>query len=179
MSGIEDTSGRNHNVLPGYARHEGGLLSNLTGKANRDYWGGALMVLLGLGAMLQGSHYRVGTVGHMGPGFFPMALGAILAFVGLCLIVAARLAAPAAASARPAPEWRAWILICLSIVTFAVVGTYGGLLPATFAIVFISALADRSNTILNALVLSLAIEGVCVVVFWWLLQVQFPLFRWG
>jgi hypothetical protein len=50
---------------------------------------------------------------------------------------------------RP-PEWRGWLCICSSIVAFAVIGKYGGLLPATFAIVFIAALGDRQNTLLNA-----------------------------
>jgi len=45
--------------------------------------------------------------------------------------------------------------------------------------VFISALGDRDNTWKKALLLSLAIVVVAVVVFWWALQIQLPLFRWG
>ena len=58
-------------------------------------------------------------------------------------------------------------------------GHWGGLLPATFAIVFISALGDRKNTIKQAFVLSLGMSVIAVVVFWWALQLQLPLFRWG
>jgi Tripartite tricarboxylate transporter TctB family len=147
----------------------------------RDYCGGALMSLLGIAAIVAGRSYNIGTLSRMGPGFFPVSLGVILALAGVAIAVGARFAsrAPAQDSKVLPPEWRGWICICLSIVAFVVLGKYGGLLPATFAIVFISALADRQNTILSATVLALAIVAVCLVVFWWALQMQFALFSWG
>ena len=69
--------------------------------------------------------------------------------------------------------------IVLSIVAFIVFGTYGGLLPATFAVVFISALGDRQNTLKSAFVLAVAMSIISVVIFWWALKLQFPLFTWG
>jgi hypothetical protein len=60
-----------------------------------------------------------------------------------------------------------------------VLGTYGGLLPATFATVFIAAMGDRKNRTWEALLLAAAMTLVCLVVFWWLLRVQLPLFQWG
>jgi hypothetical protein len=51
--------------------------------------------------------------------------------------------------------------------------------PPTAAIVFISALGDRENTVRSALTLSALMLVICVVVFWWALQMSFPLFRWG
>jgi len=148
-------------------------------KYNRDYYGGALMLLLGLGAMLQGMTYPVGTLSRMGPGFFPVSLGAILALIGLIIIATAKSSIPAGEEVHLPPEWRGWICIITSIFAFIVFGIYGGLLPATFAVVFISALGDRQNTVKQAFVLALAVTVVGVVIFWWALQMQFPLFRWG
>jgi hypothetical protein len=51
--------------------------------------------------------------------------------------------------------------------------------PASFAVAFIAALGDRDNRLIDALVLGVAMAIVAVVVFWWLLQLQFPLFQWG
>lgn len=146
---------------------------------NKDYYGGALMMTIGLAAAYQGMHYPVGTLARMGPGFFPLALGLILACVGLAIAVSGRWATSAADLKPRPPEWRGWFCICASIVAFAVIGKYGGLLPATFAIVFIAALGDRQNTLLNAVVLASAISLICVIVFWWGLQLQLPLFGWG
>ena len=44
---------------------------------------------------------------------------------------------------------------------------------------FISALGDRDNTLTEAVLLSLAMSFIAVVVFWWALKLQLPLFQWG
>lgn len=154
-------------------------MRGLLDQRNKDYVGGGLMIVLGLAAMFEGLTYNVGTLARMGPGFFPVALGAILALAGVAIAVSGRFAVHAGAEKSLPPEWRGWFCIGLSIVAFVVIGKYGGLVPASFAIVFISALGDRRNTIKNALVLALAILAVCIVIFWWALQLQFPLFGWG
>jgi Tripartite tricarboxylate transporter TctB family len=77
------------------------------------------------------------------------------------------------------PDLRGCVCIVLGILAFLLLGEYGGLLPATFAIVFISALGDRDNTLREALLLALAMMAIAVVVFWWALSLQLPLFQWG
>lgn len=148
-------------------------------KFRKDHYGGALMFFIGVAAALQGRTYEIGTLSRMGPGYFPTALGVILALIGAAIFVMAGVGAPPAEKKSLPPEWRSWILICSSVVAFVVIGLYGGLVPATFAIVFISALADRQNTVKNALLLSAAMVVISVVVFWWALELVFPLFRWG
>jgi hypothetical protein len=146
----------------------------------REYYAGALMMLIGLGAIVQGSSYRIGSLTEMGSGFFPVALGVILVLLGVWIAGMARRASSTAAQEETAPaEWRGWLCILGSVAAFCVLGKYGGLLPASFAVVFISALGDRQNSWLTALWLAVAMSIVSVVVFWWALQVQFPLFTWG
>ena len=116
----------------------------------------------------------------MGPGFFPISLGVILVLVAIALFISARVATrPEEEESLPAPEWRGWILISLSVVAFGVLGVHGGLIPATFAIVFISALGERQNTLKSAVILGLSMVAVAVIVFSWALQINFPLFAWG
>lgn len=151
----------------------------------RDYYGGALMCLIGLGAALQGLHYSFGSLTALGPGFFPTCLGVILIALGVGIAGSAKRpeVRPTLQEGAPlekgGPEWRGWICILLSIVAFVVLGKWGGLLPASFAVTFISAFGDRDNTWKSALILAAFISVVAVVVFWWLLQLQFPLFTWG
>jgi putative tricarboxylic transport membrane protein len=147
--------------------------------SRKDVLGGGLMLLLGLGAAFQSSHYELGSLRRMGPGYFPLALGVILAATGLLIMLGGLRAAPAAPKARVQPEWRGWICICAGVAAFAVVGHYGGLLPAAFVSVFVAALGDRKNSPIAALVLAAAMTLVCLVVFWWLLRIELPLFRWG
>lgn len=148
-------------------------------KLRKDHYGGALMFFIGVAAALQGRTYEVGTLSRMGPGYFPTALGVILALIGAAIFAMAGVGASPVPKKKLPPEWKAWLCICASVVAFVVIGLYGGLVPATFAVVFISALADRQNTVKNAILLSLAMVVVSVVVFWWGLQLVFPLFRWG
>ncbi len=144
----------------------------------RDYYGGALMILIGAGAALGGLRYRIGTPGNMGPGFFPAAVGALLALIGLAIALTAGLG-PGEEGARILPDWRGWGCIIGGTLAFVVLGQYGGLVPATFAIVFISALGDRTNSIRQAFWLAGAMVAISIVVFWWALQLQLPLFGWG
>jgi hypothetical protein len=150
--------------------------------SRRDYYAGALMILLGVGAITVSRSYQLGDLSNMGPGFFPTALGVILILLGVAIAataVRARTLERESAADKYKPEWRGWIAIASSIVAFVALGKYGGLVPASFAIAFISALGDRDNSWLTALVLGLAISAVSVVVFWWMLRLQFPLFAWG
>jgi hypothetical protein len=145
----------------------------------KDFLGGCLVLLLGLGAAWQASHYPLGTLRRMGPGYFPLALGVILAVTGALILFGSLRAVPVRTLVQTPPEWRGWFCICAGIVSFAVIGVYGGLLPATFACVFISALGDRDNTPMAAAVLAAAMVVVCLIVFWGLLRVNLPLFGWG
>jgi hypothetical protein len=154
-------------------------MSRFINNYNKDYYGGGLMVLLGLGVVFQSSTYEVGTLSKMGAGFFPGVLGILLALTGVSIALTARGAIPSSNEEPLPPEWRGWICIILSIVAFVVLGKYGGLVPASFAITFISAMGDRQNTIKNALILSLAMVALSIGIFWWALQMQFPLFQWG
>lgn len=149
------------------------------GRFGKDFYGGGLILLLGLLIAYQAVSYRIGTLSAMGPGFFPLALGIILAVCGV-LIAGFGSSQPAGPHVEHGGvDLRGWCCIILGIISFIVVGEYGGLVPATFAIVFLSALGDRGNTLLSALLLAVVMVGVCVGVFWWGLQLQLPLFQWG
>ncbi len=145
----------------------------------KDYIGGGLMCLIGIAAIIQSIQYNIGSVSEMGSGFFPAALGAVLTLIGVAIVLRAAALADTAVSVRLPPEWRGWTCVLLSVIAFVVLGEYGGLAPATFASVFIAALGDRQNSLLSAFLLAAVMVAIAAVVFWWLLQVQFPLFSWG
>lgn len=146
---------------------------------NKDYYGGALMILIGLGAILEGTNYRIGSLSQMGPGFFPAAIGGLMVLMGVIIAIEGLGHGHVATEHDLPPEYRGWACILGGIAAFIVLGEYTGLLPATFAIVFISALGDRQNTVKNAFILAVAMCFVATGVFWWALQLQFPLLHWG
>ena len=158
---------------------------NTSPRFKKDYYGGGLMTLIGLATVAAGLQYRTGTLSKMGPGFFPVAVGALLSLVGVMIAVSARNDPPADAKASGhghgtgLPDFRGCACIILGVLSFLLLGKYGGLIPATFSIVFISALGDRTNTVKQAVLLALAMCVVAAVVFSWALQLQLPLFAWG
>lgn len=152
-------------------------MSPLRTSSRREYASGALIALVGFAAAFIGASYPIGTLSRMGPGLFPVAIALLLVPIGVAIGLSGK-NSEIDEETHP-PEWRGWFCIGLSLVAFVTLGEYGGLVPATFAIVFIAALADRQNTVLTALLLASVIVLICIVVFWWALQLPFPLFRWG
>lgn len=148
-------------------------------KIKRDYYAGGLMMLIGLGAAVEGSHYNFGSLVRMGPGFFPVALGVVLIVLGL-LIAATALASKEGGDERflpDNPQWKGWACILGGPVLFIVLGIYGGMIPAVFACVFVCALGDNQATLKSSLILSAGVTVFGVVLFYYLLKVPFPLIR--
>jgi putative Ca2+/H+ antiporter (TMEM165/GDT1 family) len=157
------------------------LLRELTGK--RDFYAGGLMVLLGLGIALKGTAYRAGTLMHMGPGFLPTALGVLLVLLGIA-IAGAALSSSGGEHGEDQrilpehPQWWAWFCILMSPVLFIFFGRYFGMIPGTFACVFIAALGDRSATWIGTIVLATVVTVFGVGLFSYFLQVPMPILAW-
>jgi uncharacterized membrane protein YhdT len=145
----------------------------------RDYYAGGLMMLLGVGAAVTGSGYKFGTLARMGPGFMPVVLGVVLAFIGVLI------AGTALGSTEPDdqtflpqnPQWFGWFCILAGPVLFIVLGQYGGMIPAVFACVFVSALGDKTATYKSSFVLACGVTVFGVLLFHYLLNIPFPLLR--
>ena len=164
-----------------------GLVKSL----NKDHFGGTLLVVLGVAITIGGFSYHRGTLNHMGAGFIPVALGVLMTLVGAAVFVTAITdTAPAAAGDGSSaathgahgsgkPEWRGWLCILGGVIAFVVLGSHGGLVPATFASVFVSAKGDRQNTWRGAAGLAALITVFGVIVFHYGLSLQLPLFAWG
>ncbi|MFY2843831.1 tripartite tricarboxylate transporter TctB family protein [Achromobacter ruhlandii] len=147
----------------------------------REAWAAGTMIVLGLGAIAQASTYNIGSLARMGLGMFPAILGVLLVLLGL-IIARMAFSAPDVdeeAEDIPPPEWRGWGCIIGGLMAFILLGKYGGLVPATFALVFIAAMGDRQHTVRSAALLAVGVTILGIAVFSWALQLQFPLFRWG
>ena len=156
-------------------------------KLTKDRLGGALLVAAGLAAMLAGAGYGMGTLRQMGSGFYPATLGALLALIGAVLLATAsrapdaQLAGAPAETAHlsgPAVQWRGWLCILGGALAFVVLGQHGGLVPASFASVFVAALGDRRNSLRDATLLAALMTVLGVVVFHYGLHLLLPLFAW-
>ena len=167
-------------ALPPHHRHGtiAGFALNIVRK--RDFYAGGLMILFGLVMALKGPSYRLGTLMHMGPGFLPTVLGVILIGLGIA-IAGAALATPDGEDEDllpEHPEWWAWGCILASPLAFMLFGTYGGMIPGTFACVFVAAMGDREATLKSAAVLSAVVTVFGVGLFSYILQIPMPILAW-
>jgi hypothetical protein len=145
----------------------------------RDYYAGALMLLLGVGAAVTGSGYKFGTLARMGPGFMPVVLGVVLAFLGLLI------AGTAMGSSEPDdsrflpdnPQWFGWLCIIGGPILFIILGQFGGMIPAVFVCVFVCALGDKTATLKSSLLLATGVTVFGVLLFHYLLSIPFPVLR--
>jgi hypothetical protein len=147
-------------------------------RIKRDYYAGALMVLIGAVAVNESRGYQLGTLQKMGPGYFPVMLGSLLMLLGV-LIAGTASTGDVEAEALPHAEWRGWAAIVASPILFVLFGKFFGLLPATFACVFIAALGDRDMTPRGAAILSSCVTIFGILLFSYLLKVSMPILKWG
>jgi hypothetical protein len=148
-------------------------------KLKRDYQAGGLMLLLGVGAAVTGSGYKLGSLAKMGPGFMPVMLGIVLAFLGV-LIAGTALGSPETVDEKflpDNPQWFGWLCILGGPVLFIILGQVGGMIPAVFACVFVCALGDKTATYKSSAVLAAGVTVFGVLLFHYLLRIPFPLLR--
>jgi hypothetical protein len=154
------------------------LAQNLVRK--RDFYAGGLMILFGLVMALKGPTYRLGTLMHMGPGFLPTALGVILILLGIA-IAGSALGVPEGEEEDilpEHPEWWGWGCILSSPLFFILFGSYGGLIPGTFACVFVAAMGDKTATLKSSAILATIITVFGVGLFSYILQIPMPILEW-
>jgi hypothetical protein len=149
---------------------------------NKERTGGILLLLVGMGVVLESRNYGVGSLGNMGSGFVPLALGVLLVLLGLAIgftSVSAVQSGDGGEGGHGSVDWRGWACILGGMGAFILLGTTLGFVPATFATVFICAIGDRNNSLRDSAILAVVLTIVASLIFHYGLKVQMPLFSWG
>lgn len=146
----------------------------MRGRDPTDLIAGGLLIAVGIAFSLYAMRYSLGTLTRMGPGFFPMALGVLLALLGVLV------AAPALrrAGAAPVPHLRALFTILAAVAIFGLTVREVGMVPATFLLVGVAACAQREVRFVPTLLLAGALSALAVLIFARGLGVLLPAFAW-
>jgi len=144
----------------------------LTLANNKDVWGGLMLIAIGAAAVLIARDYPFGTALRMGPGYFPVILGALLILFGLAI-----LAGGLRRGEQIAGSWslRALIVLPLSLILFGVLMQYAGFVPAMLVLIFGSATASTEFRFVEVLLFAVGLTALCVAVFIWGLGLPYPL----
>jgi uncharacterized membrane protein len=139
---------------------------------NKDFWSGVMLMAIGIAAAVIARDYPYGTALRMGPGYFPTALGAVLALFGLYFVVRG-----VRSSAPIEGNWslRALLVIPLSLVLFGMLMERAGFIPALAVLIIGSAAAGREFKLIEVALLTLVLTLGCVAVFIFALGLPYPL----
>ena len=145
---------------------------NVRIRSPRDFFAGAIFLLFGLGAVVVSRDYPMGTALHMGSGYLPFVLGALLLILGAVICIKSLVLA---GDAIESIGLRPLLLVLLAIGAFAVSVEPIGLVAATVLMTVIGAAASPESRWREVVVLTLALLGMAVGVFAYGLGLPFTL----
>jgi putative tricarboxylic transport membrane protein len=137
----------------------------------KDFWTGVIYLVFGLGAVVIGHDYSMGTATKMGPAYFPTVLGYLLALIGAIAVVRAFIQ-PGTPIGRFAVKNLAIVLGATVLYGLLVRGA--GLAVAVFVLVMGSAWASISFRWAPSIVLAIGLAVFSVAVFIWGLGLPIP-----
>jgi hypothetical protein len=140
-----------------------------------DVLAGGIFVLIG-GAFVVGAlSYELGTPLRMGPGYFPLVVGAIVAALGLAIVLKG-LVAGEVLSFGVVP-WRAVVVIVLALLFFGFFVRRLGFVPTTAVTALLTTLASPRVRPLPAVAVTAGLTVASTLIFVVGLQLRIPL--WG
>lgn len=128
----------------------------------KDFWSGLLFLVVGGAAVLLARQYPLGSAFKMGPGYFPTALGGVLALVGLAAMVRSFIRP---GTALEPFHWRLLLRVTGSIVLFALLMRGAGLSIAVVVLVLASAAASVYFRWRIALILAAGLTTLSALLF--------------
>lgn len=143
-------------------------------KSLRDLLAGLVFVGLGIAFAGIASFYPIGTALRMGPGFFPVVLGVILAGLGVGIVVESRV------NGDPTPigpvPWRGIVLLSAAILFFGFTVRGLGLAPSLFVATLLASFSSTRTGWLAGLLTATALTIACILVFIEALNLTVPVF---
>jgi len=146
----------------------------MTIKNHQDFVAGLLFVVIGVAVAGFAPHYAIGTARDMGPGYFPMVLGSLLAFFGIVVLVSA-VRASAVVTRIKRPELGVIVLIFGSVALFGLLLNRLGLVFTVPCVVVLSSLASHEFSWKGVVLSSVFLGAFCIAVFHYALGLPLPL----
>ncbi len=151
-------------------------------KSQKDFFAGLMFLVAGIAFAWGATNYTIGEGARMGPGYFPLMLGSILAFIGVVVIFEAMVVETEDGEPIGHFAWKPLVFIILANVVFGImiggipkIGIPAmGLIVGIFALVFVASLAGDEFKAKEVLILSIALAILSYCAFILLLNLQFP-----
>jgi hypothetical protein len=151
-------------------------------KSQKDFFSGLLFVCVGIAFAWGATTYNVGEGARMGPGYFPLMLGIVLALIGAIVLFTSLVVEVEGGDKIGKWAWRPLFFIILANLMFGIllaglpsIKLPGmGLIVAIYGLTIIASMADGHFHIRDTLILATVLAVGSYLAFIVLLKLQIP-----
>ena len=151
-------------------------------KSQKDFFSGLMFMCVGVAFAWGASGYTIGTGARMGPGYFPLVLGVLLALLGALITFKALVVETVDGEKIGAFAWKPLFFIILANLVFGasigglpVIGLKPlGLIVGIYLLTFIASNAGDEFKVKEVVVLATILAAMSYGAFILLLKLQFP-----
>ena len=151
-------------------------------KSQKDFFAGLMFLAVGVGFAWGATTYNVGTGARMGPGYFPLMLGILLAIIGAAIMFKATVVETMDGERIGSWAWKPIVFVIGANLLFGVLlaglPSFGvpamGLIVAIYGLTFVASLAGHEFHFKQVFVLATVLAAGSYVAFVWALNLQFP-----
>ncbi len=151
-------------------------------KSQKDFFSGLMFMAVGVAFAWGASNYNVGTGARMGPGYFPLMLGVLLAILGAAIVLESMVVETEDGEKIGKWAWKPLFFIISANLVFGVMlgglpnmGVPAmGLIAGIYALTFIASLAGEEFKLKEVVILATVLAIMSYMAFIVLLKLQFP-----
>lgn len=151
-------------------------------KSEKDFFAGLMFAVVGIAFAIGATNYNIGTSARMGPGYFPLMLGVILAILGCMVMFKGVVSKIEGGDKLGSMAWKPLIFIIGSNVLFGIllgglpkIGLPPmGLIAAIYGLTIVSSFAGDRFKLKEVLILATILAIISYLAFIELLSLQFP-----
>ncbi|TFZ07372.1 tripartite tricarboxylate transporter TctB family protein [Ramlibacter henchirensis] len=151
-------------------------------KSQKDFVAGLMFAIVGAGFALGATNYTIGEGARMGPGYFPLMLGILLAIIGAIVVFESLVVETEDGEKIGSIAWKPLLFIIGSNIVFGIcIGGLPklgipslGLIVGIYALTFIASMAGEEHKAKEVIVLATVLAILSYVAFIVLLNLQFP-----
>ena len=151
-------------------------------KSQKDFFAGLMFLAVGVGFAWGATTYNVGTGARMGPGYFPLMLGILLAIIGAAIMFKATVVETMDGERIGSWAWKPIVFVIGANLLFGVLlaglPSFGvpamGLIVAIYGLTFVASLAGHEFHFKQVFVLATVLAAGSYMAFVWALNLQFP-----
>lgn len=151
-------------------------------KSQKDFFAGLMFMGVGVAFAWGATTFNVGTGARMGPGYFPLMLGVLLAIIGAAITFTALVFETEGGDKIGKWAWKPLFFVIAANVVFGILlaGLPSikfpafGLIVAIYALVFIASMAEAGWKFKTTLILATVLAVGSYIAFVVALKLQFP-----